>query len=401
MTPRRLTLAPPADLARRGVLLAGPALLLAGCGLLPTGGADESSQDTGAGDAESGSEDVKDGSEEPAADPATSATLDLTTVEVTDEVVAGGLMQRMETSETLIQPYAQVTVTATTLLDSLTAEQFTALTGEEAPLPDGADRFDELPAATTLLPGELKKFLLTSWESTDPDWTPAPQHVLTELHITHLRNNDIRLDSADEGDAERRGTVLAIVDASPAADAVTLRAEIGDGVQEISLVDGTIVATPAPRMYSGGLEVQVSEADSIDTKVPDGFGKDYMSLHGTVEEAYLSPFVKASLGYGGNLGWAREDEIHLVVPLIWDRDFSANVKEHTEVVLELPDGTELRPAQDQSTMFGSSHRQPIATFTIPAALDTATVKIMPRFGQVLDRDFEQVEEPVTATLTFA
>ncbi|MDN5901505.1 MAG: hypothetical protein L0H74_15750, partial [Brachybacterium sp.] len=172
MTPRRLILAPPAALARRGVLLAGPALLLAGCGLLPTGGADESSPDTGAGDAEGGAGDAEVGSEEPAADPATSATLDLTTVEVTDEVVAGGLMQRLEGSATLIQPYAQVTVTATTLLDSLTAEQFTALTGEEAPLPDGADPFGDESPATTLLPGELKKFLLTSWESTDPDWAP-------------------------------------------------------------------------------------------------------------------------------------------------------------------------------------------------------------------------------------
>ncbi|ATG50364.1 hypothetical protein CFK38_01615 [Brachybacterium vulturis] len=392
MTPRRLPLAPSAALARRGVLLAGPALLLAGCGLLPTGGADESSPGTGAGDAEGADE-------EPAVDPATSATLDLTTVEVSDEIVAGGLMQRLETSETLIQPYAQVTVTATTLLDSLTAEQFTALTGQEAPLPDGADPFGDESPATTLLPGELKKFLLTSWESTDPDWAPAPQHVLTALHITHLRNDDIRLDSAEEGDAERRGTVLAIVDASPDADAVTLRAEIGDEVQEISLVDGTIVATPAPRMYSGGLEVQVSDATMLDTKVPDGFAQEYMTLLGTVESAYLTPFINSGVDYGGNLNWAGEGEIFLVVELGWDRDFSSNVEDLTEMVLVLPDGTELRSAQDQFTLF---YGEPfVATFTIPADLDTATVKIMPRFGQVLDEDFEQVEDPVTATLTFA
>ncbi|MDN5744562.1 MAG: hypothetical protein L0H31_05500 [Nocardioidaceae bacterium] len=154
-------------------------------------------------------------------------------------------------------------------------------------------------------------------------------------------------------------------------------------------------------MYDGGLDVEVSEATILDTEVSDGFGQDVMTLHGTVEEAYLSPFINAGVDYGGNLDWAGEDEIHLVVPLAWDRDYSTNVEEHTEVVLELPDGTELRPAQDQSTMFRSGHVQPIATFTIPAALDTATVRIMPRFGQVLDEDFEQVEEPVTATLTFA
>lgn len=90
-----------------------------------------------------------------------------------------------------------------------------------------------------------------------------------------------------------------------------------------------------------------------------------------------------------------------MVPLVWDRDYSANVDELTEVVLVLPDGTELRPAQDQARMFGSAHRRPVATFTVPASLDTATVKIMPRFGTVLDEDFEQVEDPVTATLTLA
>src|SRR5699024_1696624 len=143
------------------------------------------------------------------------------------------------------------------------------------------------------------------------------------------------------------------------------------GIQELSLVDGSVLTTPAPRLYTRGLEVEVSDADVIDTSVPDGFGQDVMTLHGTVEEAYLSPFVDSGLQYGGGLGWAAEHEIHLVVPLTWDRDFSSNVKELTEVVLMLPDGTELRPAQDQSWMFGSAHRRPVATFTVPASLGAA------------------------------
>src|SRR5699024_1198849 len=187
----------------------------------------------------------------------------------------------------------------------------------------------------------------------------------------------------------------------PAPDAVALRAEIEGGIQELSLVDGSVLTTPAPRLYTRGLEVEVSDADVIDTSVPDGFGQDVMTLHGTVEEAYLSPFVDSGLRYGGGLGWAAEHEIHLVVPLTWDRDFSSNVKELTEVVLMLPDGTELRPAQDQSWMFGSAHRRPIATFTVPASLESATVEIRPRFGPELDEDFEQVEEPLTDTLTLA
>ena len=399
MTPRRPLPTPSASsLARRGVLLSGPALLLAGCGLLPSGGSQAPSAD---GD---GAAEMTDESGAPTPPPGTAATLDFDVIEVVDEIAAGNLMSRVEDSETMIHPFAQATVVATTLLETLTAEQYTALTGEEAPPAEGGEEGEdgEAQPATTLLPGEMKRFLLTAWESTDPDWKPTPGDLLsTDLHLTHGGNEAIRLDRAEKGDAERSGIVLAIVDADPAPDAVALRAEIEGGIQELSLVDGSVLTTPAPRLYTRGLEVEVSDADVIDTSVPDGFGQDVMTLHGTVEEAYLSPFVDSGLRYGGGLGWAAEHEIHLVVPLTWDRDFSSNVKELTEVVLMLPDGTELRPAQDQSWMFGSAHRRPIATFTVPASLESATVEIRPRFGQVLDEDFEQVEEPLTATLTLA
>jgi len=400
MTPRRLPSVPssPIAVARRGVLIGGPALLLAGCGLLPAGG--EDGTPAGGSDAAEGAEPA-DGSGATTPPPGTAATLDFDVLEVGDEVTAGNLMSRVEDSETLIHPYAQAAVVASVLLESLTAEQYTALTGEEVPPAEGGEDGEAEPA-TTVLPGEMKRFLLTAWESTDPGWTPQPDpHLSTDLHIAHGGNEAIRLDPAGEGDAERSGIVLAIVDAEPAPDAVALRADMEGGIQQLSLVDGSVLTTPAPRLYTRGLEVEVSDADVLDTSVADGFGQDVMTLHGTVEEAYLSPFVDSGLDYGGHLGWAEEGEIHLVVPLTWDRDYSANIEELTEVVLVLPDGTELRPAQDQARMFGSAHRRPIATFTVPDSLDSATVEIRPRFTQVLDEDFEQVEEPLTATLTFA
>lgn len=403
MTPRSLPRSASTTLARRGILLASPALLLAGCGLMP--GGDEASgagagEPTAAGEAgDAGS--AEGGNEETAAAAtSTSAVTDVTVLEVQDEVEAGGLMQRLEDSETLRHPYAAITVTATALLESLTAEQFTALTGEEVPPADGQeDAGGEPGPATELLPGELKKFLLASWESTDSEWAPDPSKTVTELCIAYGGNDDIRLESVEAGDTERNGTVLAIVDATPAPSAVTVRASMDGGVQEISLVDGTIVASVAPRMYERGLEVQISEAGTLDTEVPDGFAQDVMTLRGTVDEAFLSPYVKAGVGYGGNLGWAAEEEIHLVIPLNWQRDSSSNVEELTEVRLILPDGSDLRPAQDQFSMFGGLGDF-IATFTIPASSTTATLEIMPRFGQILDEDFEQVEETLTATLTF-
>ena len=396
MTPRRSLPRSASVLARRGVLLSGPALLLAGCGLLPSGGSQAPSAD---GD---GAAEMTDGTEAPTPPPGTAATLEFDVIEVVDEIAAGNLMSRVEDSETMIHPFAQATVVATTLLETLTAEQYTALTGEEAPPAEGGEEGEdgEAQPATTLLPGEMKRFLLTAWESTDPDWKPTPGDLLsTDLHLTHGGNEAIRLDRAEKGDAERSGIVLAIVDADPAPDAVALRAEIEGGVQELSLVDGSVITTPAPRMYTHGLEVEVSDASALDTKVPDGFANEYMALRGTVGKAYLTPFIHSGVDHGGNLDWAEEDEIHLVVELDWEREFSPNVEDLTEVVLVLPDGTELRPAQDQFTLF---YGEPfIATYTVPASLKAATVKVMPRFGKVLDDDFEQVEEPLTAELTLA
>src|SRR5699024_6400885 len=144
------------------------------------------------------------GTEAPAPPPGTAATLEFDVIEVADEITAGNLMSRVEDSETMLHPFAQATVVASTLLESLTAEQYTALTGEEAPPADGGEEGGgevedgEAQPATTLLPGEMKRFLLTAWESTDPDWTPTPSHLSTELHITHAGNEAIRLDRAEK-----------------------------------------------------------------------------------------------------------------------------------------------------------------------------------------------------------
>ena len=393
MTSRRPSLTR-SSVARRGVLLGSPALLLAGCGLLPSGAEAEAPEA-----ADDGTADAPERAEESAADPATSAVLDLTAVEVEDEVVAGGLMKRLETTETLLHPHAAISVTATALLDSLTAEQYTALTGEDAPLPEGADPSDDGPPATTLLPGEMKAFLLASWESTDPKWRPTTSSDLTSLHIAHGGNDEIYLDFVEKGDRERSGTVLAIVDASPDPSAVTVRAVIDDGAQDISLIDGSIVATIAPRLYTGSLDVEVSEAGVFEADIRDGFGAETMHVRGTVDSAFLTPFISHSgLTWGGYLGWTAEDEIYAVVQLDWEKDYSANVTELGEIVLVLPDGTEVTPVQEERYIF-DHHADNVATFVMPARTETATVRITPRFQMALDDDFDETHDPITARLT--
>ena len=395
MTTRRPSRHPATPFARRGVLLAAPTLLLAGCGLLSGGTDDEKGGDAAAGQADEG---AADGAAE-AAHPATSAVVDLQPTEVTDEAVAGRLMSRLETSQTLLAPRVKATVTASGLVDSLTAADYTALTGEEPPAADDAE---EGTAAETILPGERKQFLLAAWESTDSEWQPAVfTHNSTTLNITHGGNTtNIHVPQVAEGDAERSGIVLAIVDRSPAPEAMGLRAEIRDGVSEISLVDGSILVTPSPSLYERELGVEVTDAGIVETEVDEGWVSGVMSVRGTVKSAFLTPYID-TVDYGGNLFWAAADELHLVVDLDWQMDFSSNVVDRTEAKLTLEDGTELRPAQDADQIFYDSHGTHIATFTIPADERSATLTLSPRFTQVIDEDFEQIEDPITATLTFS
>ncbi|MGN7212916.1 hypothetical protein [Brachybacterium paraconglomeratum] len=395
MTTRRPSRRPATPFARRGVLLAAPTLLLAGCGLLPSGTDDEKGGDAAAGQADEG---AADGAAE-AANPATSAVVDLQPTEVTDEAVAGRLMSRLEASQTLLAPRVKATVTASGLVDSLTAADYTALTGEEPPAADDAE---EGTAVETILPGERKQFLLAAWESTDSEWQPAVfTHNSTTLNITHGGNTtNIHVPQVAEGDAERSGIVLAIVDRSPAPEAMGLRAEIRDGVSEISLVDGSILVTPSPSLYERELGVEVTDAGIVETEVDEGWVSGVMSVRGTVKSAFLTPYID-TVDYGGNLFWAAADELHLVVDLDWQMDFSSNVVDRTEAKLTLEDGTELRPAQDTDQIFYDSHGTHIATFTIPADERSATLTLSPRFTQVIDEDFEQIEDPITATLAFS
>lgn len=391
MTTRRPFRRPATPFARRGVLLAAPALLLAGCGMLP--GLPGASGDDESDDADAQATDG-DGAEETAA--VDSAVVELTAVEVADTAAAEELMTPLEGGQALQHPLAQVTVTATALLDSLEAAAYTALTGEEAPRADGGTE-----AASVVLPGDGKQFLLASWESTDPEWEFTSKTPSTELKIMVGGNQGLQIDNPRPDDAERSGTVLAIVDASPEAEAATMHAEVDEGVQELSLVDGSITETVAPALYERELAVEVSDAGSFETVVEHEFASGNMSVRGTIEEAFLTPYVSEEVELGGYLGWAKEDELHLVVPLAWDMDYSANVKDLSEVVLTLSDGTEVQPVQDRQTIFGTKHSGLTATFTIPAAEKSATITVTPRYEQVLDEEFEQVEDPISATLTFS
>src|SRR5699024_12125177 len=96
--------------------------------------------------------------------------------------------------------------------------------------------------------------------------------------------------------------------------------------------------------------------------------------------------------YGGSLGWADEDEIFVVVQLDWDKDFSANVDDLSRIVLQLPDGTEITPEQEESQTFGD-HTDNVATLVMPADTESATLARPPRFQNARDTALDETHAP--------
>lgn len=80
-----------------------------------------------------------------------------------------------------------------------------------------------------------------------------------------------------------------------------LRAEIRDGVSEISLVDGSILATPCPSLYERELGVEVTDAGIVETEVDEGWISGGMSGRGTVKSALGGPAGCADAAGSGSL----------------------------------------------------------------------------------------------------
>lgn len=288
-------------------------------------------------------------------------------------------------------------MTGTVLLNELSAETYVRLTGEEPPATDQ----DEDEPATTIYPGEGKTFLLATWKSVDAEWEPVSvRGGRTSIELAVGGNSELMLAEAREGQTEHDGAVLATVDASLGPDAASLRTVLDEGEQQLSLVDGTLLASVAPWMYERSGEVEVSESEEFETEVEDGFASDVMHLRGGVDSAYMTSFIDNTDGFGGHLGWAGDDEVFVVVQLAWKKDYSANIEDVSRIALVLNDGTELLPEQEQSSVFGD-HSKNVATFAVPSEEPTATVRISPRFQQILDKEFDESHDPITATLTFA
>src|SRR5690625_5439594 len=92
-------------------------------------------------------------------------------------------------SQNLNHPTVAVTVTGMALLHELTPERFTELTGKDVPPSDD----DEDTEATVIRPGDLKAFLVATWESTDSEWRPSSTGGLTTLSLAVGGNVETRL----------------------------------------------------------------------------------------------------------------------------------------------------------------------------------------------------------------
>src|SRR5690625_5768978 len=104
------------------------------------------------------------------------------------------------------------------LLHELTPERFTELTGQDGPPSDD----DEDTEATVIRPGDLKAYLVATWESTDSEWRPSSTGGLTTLSLAVGGNVETRLVRPRTEETEHSGAVLLTVPASPQPEAATV-----------------------------------------------------------------------------------------------------------------------------------------------------------------------------------
>src|SRR5690625_1320443 len=167
------------------------------------GAGEEQAQTAGQGPAgeagADGADEVDDGQEAELIEdhPSGTATVTLDGVVIEDVMDVGDLVEPLDDSQTLLHPLAAVTVTGMALLHELTPERFTELTGQDVPPSDD----DEDTEATVIRPGDLKAFLVATWESTDSEWRPSSTGGLTTLSLA-VRSEERRV---GEGGAWRRG----------------------------------------------------------------------------------------------------------------------------------------------------------------------------------------------------
>lgn len=264
-------------------------------------------------------------------------------------------------------------VVQTTTIPAEVAEEMTGSSGDFEP--------GDLVAAAD---GEV--FLVAVLQADDPRWEPTDQQLTgsseteTILRVGGNPLTDPYL-SMEAGD---QATVAVAVPEDPAQDEVTVELLQDDVSQEISLIDGTRIASDVEYIYDRPTTVEISEDASWSEEGETRRGTIAMS--GQLTEGVITPLVP-------QLGWANPNSVFLGLKLT-TQDVDNPHRDHSTIRLELADGTTVQPESGTRSTDGPFGKT--AWFQLPADATEATALIDLELALGTDQyDVGELEIPLT------
>lgn len=291
----------------------------------------------------------------------------------------------------LLAPGVDLRITEVAQVQTLSADVYTDLTGQEplieAESPDGQDQ-----SADAVAPADGETFLVASYASDDPQWEPRDNTPDSEASILLNGNEVADAFSTDEG-TRHRGTIVVSAPADSSPQDVVLEVETDEVYQSLSLIDGTRVASDVEHIYGvAGSTVEIVSADEFEETF-SGWTDEEQRIAGSVTSAFVTPWLDSS--HGGQ-GWAGPGKIYLSVAVDW-AEFEATSEDLSTIFVELPDGSTVRQ-HDPGVTLGSPFSDDPA-FAIPAQTETLTVVIEPKVNVGAGAsEKEHSWDPVKATL---
>lgn len=268
--------------------------------------------------------------------------LEFTELEQDDTTVVSAFGKQLSVTQTV----------QTTTLPAEVAEQITGTSGdfEEGALVSAAD-------------GET--FVVSVLQVDDPRWEPAEESVRgsSEADTTLRVQGNPLTDPYLDVSAGDQVTVEVAMPEEPQAEDVTVELVQDDGTQEISLVDGTRVASDVEHIYDRPTTVEIGDGASWSEDGESRRGTVTMS--GQLTDGMISPMVP-------DYGWANPGQVLLGLNLTTQELGDAH-RDHSTIRLELEDGTTVQPESETRGVDGPFSNT--AWFQLPADATEATALI--------------------------
>src|SRR5690625_580525 len=263
----------------------------------------------------------------------------------------------------LLAPGVDLRITEVAQTDALSVEVVEDLGGEVQ------QTEDEAPVETVHA-ADGHVFWIARYSSDDPQWEPRGE-VPDSTATLALSGNEVADVFTTSDGTMHRGTVVASLPADSGPDAGVLQVETDEKFQELSLLDGTRVASDVEHIYQvAGHQVEVTSAEEFEETFEGLTGEQ--RLAGSVVGGFVTPWLGRS---DNGQGWAGNGQMYLSVELEW-AEFESVSDDETGIYVELADGTTVRQHDPASYLSSPFRENPV--FLIPADSETVTVVLEPQ-----------------------